>query len=143
MTRVALEVREAAPNCRSGCRCSRAATARRWRWRWRPGRVHPVREFVFAHVADEGLARAAAGPLLRYRRQIGADHIAVFADIKKKHASHAMTADVSIAEAARAAEFFGADGVIVTGAATGKPVEPADVRIRGRGSNCPCSSARA
>src|SRR5262252_7515081 len=33
--------------------------------------------FVFAHVADEGLmATAAAGPLLRYRRSVGADRIA-------------------------------------------------------------------
>lgn len=84
--------------------------------------------FVFAHVADEGLlTRAEAGPLLRYRNSINAKNIKIFADIKKKHASHALTADVSIAEAAQAAEFFSADGVIVTGAATGKPASLADV----------------
>ncbi len=83
--------------------------------------------FVFSHVADEGLLdRAEAGPLLRYRRSIGADHVRVFCDIKKKHASHALTADVSLAEAAHAAEFFGADGLIVTGSATGNPTSPAD-----------------
>ena len=89
--------------------------------------------FVFSHVADEGLLeRAEAGPLLRYRRSIGADHVRVFCDIKKKHASHALTADVSLAEAAHAAEFFGADGVIVTGSATGNPTSPADVAdVRG------------
>ncbi|MGE0479358.1 MAG: BtpA/SgcQ family protein [Phycisphaerae bacterium] len=87
-----------------------------------------VENFVFAHVADEGLMpTAAAGPLLRYRRQIGAEHIAVFADIKKKHASHALTADVSLATTAAAAEFAGADGVIVTGVATGAPTAPAEV----------------
>lgn len=85
--------------------------------------------FVFAHVADEGLlATAEAGALLRYRRGIGADHIGVFCDIKKKHASHAITADVSIADAAEAAEFFGADGLIVTGTATGKPTSIEDLR---------------
>jgi len=84
--------------------------------------------FVFSHVADEGLlAQAEAGPLLRYRRRIGADHVRVLCDIKKKHASHAITADVPIAEAAEAAEFFGADGVIVTGTATGKPVSHDDL----------------
>ena len=84
--------------------------------------------FVFSHVADEGLLpRAEAGRLLRYRRTIGADHIAVFADIKKKHASHAMTADISIADAAEAAAFFLADGVIVTGTATGRPTDPVDL----------------
>jgi membrane complex biogenesis BtpA family protein len=82
--------------------------------------------FVFSHVADEGLmADAAAGPLLRYRRSIGAEHVRVFADIKKKHASHAITADVSLTDAAHGAEFFGADGLIVSGTATGKPVDPA------------------
>ncbi len=84
--------------------------------------------FVFSHVADEGLLpQAEAGGLLRYRRSIGADSIAIFADIKKKHASHAITADVSIADAAEAAAFFLADGVIVTGTATGKPTDPAEL----------------
>jgi uncharacterized protein len=81
--------------------------------------------FVFAHVADEGvLDRAEAGPLLRYRRSIAADDIKIFADLKKKHASHALTADLTLADAAEAATFFGADGVIVTGTATGKPTDP-------------------
>jgi membrane complex biogenesis BtpA family protein len=85
--------------------------------------------FVFAHVADEGLMpEADAAPLLRYRREIGAEHVRVFADVKKKHASHAITADVDIAETARAAAFFGADGVIVTGVATGQPADLADLR---------------
>lgn len=85
--------------------------------------------FVFSHIADEGLLdRAEAGPLLRYRRQIGAEHVNILCDIKKKHASHAITADIPIAEAAAAAEFFGADGLIVTGTATGRPTDPGDVR---------------
>jgi membrane complex biogenesis BtpA family protein len=84
--------------------------------------------FVFAHVADEGVLEADAGPLLRYRRAIGAGEVMVFADIKKKHAAHALTADVSLAETARAAEFALADGVIVTGVATGRPADPDEVR---------------
>jgi membrane complex biogenesis BtpA family protein len=87
-----------------------------------------VEGFVFAHVADEGITEACAGPLLRYRRAIGADHIRVFADIKKKHSAHAITADVDLAETARAAEFFHADGVIVSGVATGQPTDAAEVR---------------
>lgn len=84
--------------------------------------------FVFAHVGDEGLMPTAeAGPLLRYRRQIGADAIRIFADVRKKHASHAITADLSIADVARAADFFRADGVVVTGVATGEPARPEDV----------------
>jgi hypothetical protein len=89
--------------------------------------------FVFSHVADEGLmVEASAGPLLRYRRAIGAESVAVLCDLKKKHAAHAITADVGIADAAKAAEFFDADGVIVTGVATGTPVEAADLAaVRG------------
>lgn len=84
--------------------------------------------FVFAHVADEGLLeRAEAGRLLRYRRQIGAEDIKVMCDIKKKHASHAITADLSTADCVEGAGFFGADGVIITGTATGKPVKLQDV----------------
>lgn len=86
-----------------------------------------VEGFVFGHVADEGWLDAAAGELLRYRRQIGADHIHVLADIKKKHAAHAATADVPLSETARAAAFCGADAVIVSGAATGDPAQPADL----------------
>lgn len=88
--------------------------------------------YVFSHVADEGLLpEAEAGPLLRYRKTIGADLVSIFADIKKKHASHAITADISIEAAAEAADFFGADGLIVTGPATGKPASTDDIaRVR-------------
>lgn len=93
--------------------------------------------FVFAHVADEGLIDADAAELLRYRRAIGAEGVQVFADIKKKHSSHALTADVSLAETAEAAEFCGADGVIVTGTKTGAPTDPADLLEAARGTGLP------
>lgn len=86
-----------------------------------------VEGFVFAHVADEGLIEADAGELLRYRRAIGATGVAVFADIKKKHAAHALTADVDLVETARAAELFLADGVVVTGTSTGRETDPGEV----------------
>ena len=85
--------------------------------------------FVYAAIADEGLLETAdAGQLLRYRRSIGAEGVRILCDIKKKHSSHASTADVDLAEAARAAEFFRADGVIVTGTSTGRPTKIDDVR---------------
>lgn len=84
--------------------------------------------FVFGHLADEGLIESDAGELLRHRERIRAGGVAVYADIKKKHSSHAITADVDLAETARAAEFFGADGVIVTGVATGRPTSADDLR---------------
>lgn len=88
-----------------------------------------VENFVFAHVADEGLMPAAsAGPLLRYRRQIGAEHVRIVADVKKKHASHAITADIPLHDAVAAALMSGADGVVVTGSATGRAASIEDVR---------------
>lgn len=83
--------------------------------------------FCFGHLADEGLMDADAGPLLRYRRQIGAEHIKILADIKKKHSAHALSADVSIAETARAVSFFCGDGVIVTGSSTGEVASLAEL----------------
>lgn len=83
--------------------------------------------FVFGHVADEGWLNSDAATLLRYRRQIGADRIAVYTDIKKKHSSHAITTDVSLAATAKAAAFFRADGLIVTGTATGAAAEVEEV----------------
>ena len=84
--------------------------------------------FVFAHVADEGLMQACAGPLLRFRKQIGAERVKVLCDIKKKHCSHALTQDLSLAETVRAAGFFMADGVIVTGVSTGCQTAVEDLR---------------
>jgi len=92
-----------------------------------------VEGFAFAHVADEGFIDSSAASLLRFRRQIGAERVKVWADVKKKHASHAITADVSIGETAAAAAFMRADAVIVTGSATGLEAsvdDVADVRAR-------------
>lgn len=85
--------------------------------------------FVYAHIADEGLmADAAAGPLLRRRKALGAGHVRILADVRKKHASHAITSDLSIADAVRAAEFAMADAVIITGAFTGDAPAVEDLR---------------
>jgi membrane complex biogenesis BtpA family protein len=92
-----------------------------------------VEGFVFAHVADEGIIESCAGELLRYRRAIGAERVLVFTDIKKKHSAHAITGDVSLVATARAAELFLADGVIVTGVASGEEASPDEV----------CDTARA
>jgi uncharacterized protein len=96
-----------------------------------------VEGFVFAHVADEGVIESCAGELLRYRRAIGADRVLVFADIKKKHGAHAITSDVSLADTAKAAELFLADGVIVTGPASGEEAAPEDVREAARAVRLP------
>jgi membrane complex biogenesis BtpA family protein len=96
-----------------------------------------VEGFVFAHVADEGVIESCAGELLRYRRAIGAERVLVFTDIKKKHGAHAITSDVSLADTAKAAELFLADGVIVTGVASGQETSPEDVRTTAQAVHLP------
>ncbi len=84
--------------------------------------------FVYAHVADEGYIESCAGDLLRYRKSISAENVLIFTDVKKKHSSHAITSDVSIAETAHTAEFFLSDGVIVTGVSTGTEADLEEVK---------------
>ena len=86
-----------------------------------------VEGFAFAHVADEGIIESSAAALLRYRRAIGAERVQVWADVKKKHSAHALTADVGIGATAAAVEFMRADAVIVTGAATGEHPHEEDI----------------
>lgn len=83
--------------------------------------------YAFAHVADEGLIQSSAAQLLRYRRLIGAERVQVWADAKKKHSAHAITADVSLGLTAETIEFMRADAVIITGSVTGDPPQPADI----------------
>ncbi|MCG3125813.1 MAG: hypothetical protein CHACPFDD_00640 [Phycisphaerae bacterium] len=129
MTAVSQRVRDACPRLRLGVQILAAANREALAVALAAGADFVrVENFVFAHVADEGLMpQAHAGPLLRYRRAIAADHIQIVADLKKKHASHALTADLTIAAASAAAQFAGADAIVITGGATGQPADVDDV----------------
>ncbi|HEX8175677.1 MAG TPA: BtpA/SgcQ family protein [Pyrinomonadaceae bacterium] len=83
--------------------------------------------YVFAHIADEGWIESSAAELLRYRKQIGADRVEVWADVKKKHSSHAVTTDITLGETAEAVEFMRGGAVVVTGSVTGRAPRLADV----------------
>lgn len=78
-----------------------------------------VEAFVFAHVGGSGVINGSAGKILRRRKELGAERIKVFADVKKKHGSHSLTIDLDIKDEIMQAEFFMADGVIVTSQFTG------------------------
>ena len=78
-----------------------------------------VEAFVFAHVGGSGIINGSAGQILRRRKELNAEHIKVFADVKKKHGSHSLTIDLDIKDEIMQAEFFFADGVIVTSQFTG------------------------
>jgi len=78
-----------------------------------------VEAFVFAHVGGSGIINGSAGKILRRRKELNAEHIKVFADVKKKHGSHSLTIDLDIRDEIMQAEFFLVDGVIVTSQFTG------------------------
>jgi uncharacterized protein len=78
-----------------------------------------VEAYVFAHVGGSGVIHGSAGKILRRRKELNAEHIKVFADVKKKHGSHSLTIDLDIKDEIMQAEFFLVDGVIVTSQFTG------------------------
>ena len=78
-----------------------------------------VNQWANAYVANEGLIEGAAARAARYRSQIGAREIRIFADAHVKHGAHAIVQDRPIAELVRDVEFFNADAVIATGQRTG------------------------
>jgi membrane complex biogenesis BtpA family protein len=96
-----------------------------------------VEGYVFAHVGGAGLIEGCAGKLLRKRKELGCEHIKVFADVKKKHCSHALTADLTIADEIKQAQFFLTDGVIVTGARTTEPPSIIELRQARKAAKCP------
>lgn len=85
-----------------------------------------VEAWAYGHVADEGWMDACAGPLVRARRHLGVP-VAFWADIRKKHAAHAATMDLSLADVAHGTAFCGADALVVTGRTTGDPTRPQDL----------------
>lgn len=77
-------------------------------------------------ATDQGIIEGHARRTLNYRRRLGS-RIAILADVHVKHATPVSQPD--IAEAARDTAYRGlADGLIVTGKATGEPVDPEDLR---------------
>lgn len=86
-------------------------------------------QWVNAYVANEGIVEGPAPAATRYRAGIGANEVAVFADVRVKHGSHAIVADRSLAEQARDVQFFDADVLIATGQRTGDPTPAAEVEV--------------
>ena len=96
-----------------------------------------VNQWANAYVANEGFVEGDAARALRYRAQIGADDVAIFADAHVKHGAHAITADRSIAELARDVEFFDADAIIATGQRTGDAATSDEIQAIRSGSSLP------
>jgi len=85
-----------------------------------------VNVHVGACLADQGILQGRADETLRFRRRIGCQ-AAVLADVHVKHARP--LAPQPIAEAAEETAYRGrADGLIVSGPATGRPAAMEDLR---------------
>ena len=77
-------------------------------------------------ASDQGLLEGRADETLRYRKQLG-QRIAILADVHVKHATPISEPD--IVRAAKETAYRGlADALILTGPATGEPVDPDDLR---------------
>jgi uncharacterized protein len=94
-------------------------------------------QWVNAYVANEGLLNGPAPEAMRYRSNIGAKDVFIFADVHVKFGAHAITADRSIAEQATDAEWFDADVLIASGTRTGSPTQPDEVMAVREGTNLP------
>jgi len=87
--------------------------------------------WTYGHLSDKGWVEASAATTLRYARSIQAEGLGIWADVKKKHASHAATADLSLEEIAATLRLHGASAAILTGGSTGVAPDPADFsRVR-------------
>lgn len=81
-----------------------------------------------AMVTDQGPLMGMAHRTLRRRRELGLDHVGILADVRVKHA--APLAARELADEARDLRLRGlADGLIVSGVATGAAADPAQLEI--------------
>lgn len=79
-----------------------------------------------------GRMRIDPKAVLDYRRRLGAEAVAIFADIQVKYAR--MLVERSLSESARLAAEAGADAIVVTGGVTGEPPERIDVGLARSGA---------
>ncbi len=92
-----------------------------------------VNVHVGAYVTDQGLIEGRAHETLRDRTLLGCEDVAILADVLVKHATP--LAPITAADATADTVLRGlADGVIVTGKATGAPVDPELLREVGESS---------
>jgi membrane complex biogenesis BtpA family protein len=85
-----------------------------------------VNVHVGAALTDQGIIQGAAHELLRARRLLGVN-VRILADVQTKHAAPLATIPIE-QEARDCVERGLADGLIVSGAATGEPTAPGDLK---------------
>lgn len=96
-----------------------------------------VNQWANAYVANEGVIEGAAAAAMRYRANLRARGIRIFADAHVKHGAHAIVADRPVAEQVRDLVFFDADVVIATGQRTGHAADLDYIRMIAEASHLP------
>lgn len=96
-----------------------------------------VNQWANAYVANEGFVQGDSAKALRYRKQISAENVLIFADVHVKHGAHAVVADRSLSELARDVEFFDANVAIATGNRTGDTVPDDEINGIREGTSLP------
>ncbi|RLP23157.1 BtpA/SgcQ family protein [Mesorhizobium sp. YM1C-6-2] len=96
-----------------------------------------VNQWVNAYIANEGLVEGESARALRFRKQIDATDVAIFADVHVKHGSHAIVADRPVSEQASDVEFYDADVAIATGNRTGDEVPEREISSIREGTRLP------
>lgn len=96
-----------------------------------------VNQWVNAYISNEGLVEGESARALRYRKQIEAENVAIFADVHVKHGSHAIVGDRPVSEQARDVEFYDADVTIASGNRTGDAIPEEEIRSIRSGTRLP------
>lgn len=96
-----------------------------------------VNQWVNAYIANSGYIEGESGKVLRYRSNIGANNVKIFADVHVKHGAHAIVADRSLQEQAHDAEYFDADVLIATGSCTGNATSIDEIKEIKEGTTLP------
>ena len=91
------------------------------------GRWIRVNVLTEAYVTDQGIVEGIAADLMRYRRMLGAEGVAVFADVHVKHAAPLVQRPIR-ESALDMVERGMADALIVTGPRTGSPPSAEDLK---------------
>ena len=104
--------------------CASASLALSYAYGGRWIRVNVLTE---AYVTDQGIVEGIAADLMRYRRMLGAEGVAVFADVHVKHAAPLVQRPIR-ESALDMVERGMADALIVTGPRTGSPPSAEDLK---------------
>jgi membrane complex biogenesis BtpA family protein len=88
-----------------------------------------VNQWANAYVANEGFIEGEAARAMRYRAQLRARGIKIFADAHVKHGAHAIVADRPVEEQVKDLVFFDADAIIATGQRTGHAADLGYIRM--------------